>query len=102
MSIDTDRLSDIAKTIRYWSLRMTTEAGSGHLTSSLSATDIMTALFFDENFHFDVTNPKNPANDRLIFSKGHASPLFYSLWAVAGAVDFEKLHGYSSFKSPLE
>ncbi len=87
-------IQELAKLIRYWSLVSTTEAGSGHPTSSMSAADLMTVLFFgglsseasakEGYFKFDLQNPGYENNDRLIFSKGHASPLFYALWAAAG------------------
>lgn len=84
-------IKELSKLVRYYSLITTREAGSGHLTSSLSATDLMTTLLFGGYFKFDVDQPENPCNDRLIFSKGHASPLFYSLWFAAGALSEEKL-----------
>ena len=74
---DIQKLEKLAKLIRYYSLVSTTEAGSGHPTSSLSAADLMTGLMFGGTFRFDLDDPKHPNNDRLIFSKGHASPLFY-------------------------
>jgi transketolase len=95
-------LENIAKCIRYYSLVMSTEAGSGHPTSSLSAADLMTGLMFGGAFRFDLDNPRHPNNDRLIFSKGHASPLFYSLWALAGKVTEKELMSYRKFGSPLE
>ncbi len=95
-------LEALARLIRYYSLVMTTEAGSGHVTSSLSATDLMTGLLFGGTFRYDPDNPRHPNNDRLIFSKGHASPLFYSLWAVAGKVTEKELMSYRKFGSPLE
>lgn len=79
-----NQLEKLARLIRYYILTSTTEAGSGHPSSSLSATDLMTALFFNGFFRADLDNHENPNNDRLIFSKGHASPLFYALYAVAG------------------
>src|SRR3990167_10698545 len=94
-------LEKLAKLIRYYILRMTTKAGSGHPTSSLSAADIMTALFFSK-LRFDLKNPQNPANDRVIFSKGHASPLLYALFAVAGELTEKELDSYRKFESPLE
>ncbi len=97
-----DKLEKISKLIRYYSLVMTTEAGSGHPTSSLSATELMSGLLFGGAFRYDLENPDNPNNDRLIFSKGHASPLFYSLWAAAGAVSEKELMTYRKFGSPLE
>ncbi|PIR96930.1 MAG: transketolase [Candidatus Doudnabacteria bacterium CG10_big_fil_rev_8_21_14_0_10_41_10] len=81
--MDKNKLQKIAKLIRYYILASTTKAGSGHLTSSLSATDLMVGLMFGWMFRFDLEDPKYLNNDRLIFSKGHASPLFYALWAVA-------------------
>ncbi len=97
-----EKLQKIAKLIRYYSLVSTTEAGSGHPSSSLSATDLMTGLLFSGIFHYDVRLPDHPNNDRLIFSKGHASPLFYSLWAAAGQVTEEELMSLRKFGSPLE
>jgi transketolase len=97
-----NNLESIAKFIRYYSLVISTEAGSGHPTSSLSAADLMTGLMFGGTFRYDLENPKHPNNDRLIFSKGHASPLFYSLWAAAGKVTEQELMKYRKFNSPLE
>lgn len=96
------KLKELAKLIRYYILVSTTEAGSGHATSSLSATDLMTTLFFGGFYKFDLKNPGNPNNDRLIFSKGHASPLFYSLYAAAGAITEEELKTFRKFGSRLE
>jgi len=96
------QLKELARLIRYYILVSTTEAGSGHPTSSLSATDLMTTLMFGSFFRFDASNPKLPNNDRLIFSKGHASPLFYSLWAAAGQLKEEDLLRLRKFDSPLE
>ncbi len=99
--VDIKKLEELAKLVRYYILRMTTKAGSGHPTSSLSATDIMVALFFDK-LRFDLKNPNSPANDRVIFSKGHASPLLYALYAAAGVLNEGELDSYRKFKSPLE
>lgn len=96
------KLQDLAKLIRYYILVSSTEAGSGHTTSSLSAADLMTVLLFGDFFRFDLKNPQNPNNDRLIFSKGHASPLFYSLFAAAGIITEQKLKTFRKFTSNLE
>jgi len=101
-TIDTEKLKELSQLIRYYILVSTTEAGSGHPTSSLSATDLMTCLLFGGRFRFDADHPGNPNNDRLIFSKGHASPLFYALWAAAGKLTEEELLTLREFKSPLE
>ncbi|MGZ3536000.1 MAG: transketolase [Thermodesulfobacteriota bacterium] len=97
-----EKLTKLATLIRYYILIMTTEAGSGHPTSSLSATELMACLLFGGLFRFDVDHPGSPNNDRLIFSKGHASPLFYALWAAAGELTEKDLLTYRKFGSPLE
>jgi len=100
--MDNNDLINISKTIRYWILKSTSEAGSGHPTSSLSAVELMSALMFSENFKYDVKNPKNINNDRLIFSKGHASPLFYALWAAAKGIEYKELMTLRKLDSRLE
>ena len=95
-------LKRLAALIRHHILTSSTAAGSGHPTSSLSATDLMTALFFGGFFRFDVKHPQYHNNDRLIFSKGHASPLFFSLWAVAGGIPKKELNTLRKFGSRLE
>jgi len=101
--VDTeDKLDKIAKLIRYYSLVSTTKAGSGHPTSSLSAADLMTALMFGGTFKFDIDNPAHPNNDRLVFSKGHASPLYYAQWAAAGVLTEDELMDLRKFGSRLE
>ncbi|TWU62176.1 transketolase [Crateriforma conspicua] len=100
--VATERSQEICDQIRRWILRCTTEAGSGHPTSSLSAVELMVALMFDGTFRFNFEQPEDPANDRLIFSKGHASPLFYALWAAAGKIDPNELMSYREFGSRLE
>jgi transketolase len=62
----------------------------------------MTCLLFGGVFRFDTEQPEHPNNDRLIFSKGHASPLFYSLWAAAGKVSEAEMMTMRKFGSPLE
>jgi transketolase len=100
--MNTDKLNRIAKLIRYYILISTTHAGSGHPTSSLSAVELLTTLFFNGHFRYKVKDPEFPNNDRFILSKGHASPLFYSIWAVAGELNEEELKKYRDFDSPLE
>ncbi|HEY6000713.1 MAG TPA: transketolase [bacterium] len=99
---DRERLERLAALVRYYILVSTTAAGSGHPTSSLSAADLMTGLVFGGAFSYDVARPAAPDNDRLIFSKGHASPLLYALWAAAGAVTEEELLTLRRFGSRLE
>jgi len=95
-------LENISTLMRHWILKSTAQAGSGHPTSSLSAVELMVGLFFAGHFRFDVDNPDHPNNDRLIFSKGHASPLLYALWAAAGQIPEDELMTYRKFESPLE
>ena len=95
-------LRELSKLIRYFILSATTHAGSGHPTSSLSATELMCGLFFGGGFRYDLDRPDHPNNDRLIFSKGHASPLYYALWAAAGKLSEDDLMTYRQFGSPLE
>lgn len=102
MNSNRDNCAQLAKLIRYWCLTATTAAGSGHPTSSLSAVDLMAMLMFGGFFCFDLEHPEYPNNDRLIFSKGHASPLFYALWAAAGAIQKEELLTLRKFGSRLE
>lgn len=97
-----EKLPQLAAMIRYYILAASTRAGSGHPSSSLSATDLMTGLLFGGGFRYDPDRPDYPNNDRLIFSKGHASPLFYSLWLAAGRLSEEQLFTYRQFGSQLE
>jgi len=97
-----EKLRKIARLIRYYILVSTTKAGSGHPTSALSATDLMTSLLFGGVFRYDPEKPEHPNNDRIIFSKGHATPLFYAMWAAAGQLTEEDLLTYRKFGSALE
>ncbi|MBI2593966.1 transketolase [Candidatus Daviesbacteria bacterium] len=100
--MDEITLEKLAKLVRYYILTSTTEAGSGHPTSSLSATDLMVTLMFGGFFKADLDNPKNSNNDRLIFSKGHAAPLLYSLYGAAGKVSEKELKTLRKSGSKLE
>ncbi len=97
-------LQDTAVWMRKRIVEMTTHAGSGHPTSSLSGVELMVTLFFHDRgfFRYHVQDPENGENDRLIFSKGHASPLYYSLWAAAGGIDAKELLTFREFGSRLE
>lgn len=85
-----DQVFQLAQQLRVDSVRASTAAGSGHPTSSLSAADLM-AVLMTRQLRYDWQNPKNPANDHLIFSKGHASPLLYAMFLAAGAIGEEEL-----------
>jgi transketolase len=96
-----DGLHNVATQLRIDSIRSTTEAGSGHPTSCMSAAEIVAALFFGE-MRYDPRNPKNPDNDRFVLSKGHAAPVLYSAWAEAGLFPREDLLKLRRIDSDLE
>jgi transketolase len=103
MTVQTlEDIGELAQQLRVDSIRCSTAAGSGHPTSSMSAADVM-AVLLARYFRYDWRQPDNPANDHLIFSKGHASPLCYSMFKAAGVVSDEELvNTYRRFGSPLE
>ena len=97
-----DDIHALAQQLRVDSIRCSTSAGSGHPTSSMSAADLM-AVLMTRHFRYDWQQPDDPANDHLIFSKGHASPLLYSMFKAAGVIsDEELMTGYRRFGSRLE
>ncbi len=99
-ALDNELLARAAR-LRAHSLRATSEAGSGHPTTCLSAADLVSALFFHVmRYHPD--NPAHPDNDRFILSKGHAAPLLYAAWAEAGAFPPEHLLTLRRIDSELE
>ncbi|MEA3323300.1 MAG: 1-deoxy-D-xylulose-5-phosphate synthase N-terminal domain-containing protein, partial [Patescibacteria group bacterium] len=100
--IQIKELEKINKLLRYWILDMTTIAGSGHPTSSLSAVELMSTLMYSGVFRYDTKDIHSVDNDRLIFSKGHASPLFYALWAGCDAIPSAELNTFRKFDSKLE
>ncbi len=94
--------ADLARQLRVDSIRSSTAAGSGHPTSSLSAADLL-AVLATRHLRYDWKAPERPTNDHLIFSKGHASPLLYSLYRAVGAVSEEELlTTYRRFGSRLQ
>jgi len=97
-----DDIRELAAQLRVDSIRCSTAAGSGHPTSSMSAADLM-AVLMARHLRYDWQRPGDPDNDHLIFSKGHASPLLYSMFKAAGVVsDEELMTGYRRFGSRLE
>ena len=95
------RLHNLATQLRIDSVRSTSEAGSGHPTTCLSAAEIVAALFFAE-MRFDPRDPQHPEADRFVLSKGHAAPLLYAAWAAAGAFPREELLKLRTIDSDLE
>jgi transketolase len=99
---DLAAVAELAQQLRVDSIRSSTSAGSGHPTSSMSAADLL-AVLVARHLRYDWDQPRNPANDHLIFSKGHASPLLYSIYKAVGVVsDEELMTGYRRFGSRLE
>jgi transketolase len=98
---EVDQLHEIGQMLRVDSVRVAGEAGSGHPTSSMSAADIM-AVLVSKHLRYDFAHPDDPHNDHLIFSKGHASPLLYSIYRAVGAVDEDEFLTYRKFGSRLE
>ncbi|MGE0816270.1 MAG: transketolase [Vicinamibacterales bacterium] len=105
MSVETSRavpiLQNIATRLRIESIRATSEAGSGHPTTCMSAADMVAALFFAE-MRFDPADPQHEHADRFVLSKGHAAPLLYAAWAEAGYLSRESLLDLRKFTSDLE
>ena len=94
-------LKQKATNLRIHSITATSEAGSGHPTTCLSAADIVSALFF-HTMRYDTNDAQNPNNDRFILSKGHAAPLLYAAYAEAGIIPDEKLSTLRQIDSILE
>src|SRR6202521_1430648 len=100
--IGLDTVADLAAQLRVDSIRSSTSAGSGHPTSSMSAAHLL-AVLMTRHLRYDWDEPRLRVNDHLIFSKGHASPLLYSVFKAAGVVSEEELMtGYRRFGQRLE
>src|SRR5579859_5469392 len=99
---DLATVAELAAQLRVDSIRSSTSAGSGHPTSSMSAADLL-AVLVSRHLRYDWDQPHLPVNDHLIFSKGHASPLLYSVFKAVGVVsEDELLTGYRRFGQRLE
>jgi transketolase len=96
-----EEIHQLAQRLRIDSIRAAAAANSGHPTSSMSAADLM-AVLMARHLRYDYDDPKNPNNDHLIFSKGHASPLVYAMFVAAGVVSDEELLTFRRFGSRLE
>jgi len=100
--VDLALAAELAQQLRVDSIRSSTSAGSGHPTSSMSAADLL-AVLVSRHLRYDWDNPDEAGNDHLIFSKGHASPLLYSIFKAVGVIsDEELMTGYRRFGSRLE
>jgi transketolase len=92
---------ELGQQLRVDSVRAAATTSSGHPTSSMSAADLM-AVLLAKHLHYDFDQPDDPRNDHLVFSKGHASPLLYSLYKAAGAITDEELLSFREYGSRLE
>jgi transketolase len=98
---DTEVWRELGQQLRVDSIRSVAVTKSGHPTSSMSAADLM-AVLMAKYLHYDFDSPDDPRNDHLLFSKGHASPLLYSMYKAAGAVSDEELLTFRKFGSRLQ
>lgn len=94
-------LAEMADRLRIHSIESTSKAGSGHPTSCASMAEVTSVLFFDV-MRFHPNDPRNPADDRFVLSKGHAAPILYAAWAEAGAFPVQRLETLREFTSDLE
>src|SRR5512132_2510659 len=99
--MDANGLRELGQQFRVDSIRPAAVAKSGHPTSGMSAADLM-AVLVANHYRYDFENPKRPENDRLVFSKGHASTLLYAIFRAAGAITDHELLRYRQFDSILE
>jgi transketolase len=96
-----ERRRELGQQFRVDSVRMAAAANSGHPTSAMSAADLL-AVLADGYLRYDFSQPKSPANDRLVFSKGHASVLLYAMYRAAGVVTDDEILTYRTHGSMLE
>ena len=98
---DRELWRELGQQLRVDAVRASARAGSGHPTSSMSAADLA-AVLLAAHFRYDFDDPRSPANDRIVFSKGHASPLVYGLFRAAGVLGEEEFGTYRQLGSRLE
>ena len=101
MAHDADFRRELGEQLRVDSVRTSAAAGSGHPTSSMSAAEMM-AVLISKYLRYDFSQPDDPGNDHLVFSKGHASPLLYSIYKACGAISDGELLTFRSIGSRLE
>lgn len=101
-TVGVDELQEIARQMRLDILDMTTKAGSGHPSSSFSATEVATVLYFGGVLRYRPDEPEWPERDRFIMSKGHAAPLLYAVLARAGYMERDMLWTLRQVDSPVQ
>lgn len=100
--VSVQQLERTARKLRRHIVKMLAIAGSGHPGSSLSAIDILTALFFGGVMRYDPKNPRWEDRDRFILSKGHAVPALYAVLAEAGFIPEEWLWQLRKIDTPMQ
>ncbi|CAM3075650.1 transketolase [Saccharomonospora xinjiangensis] len=100
-TVNHEMLTALGRQLRVDSVRAADFAGLGPPASSLSAADLM-AVLLAGHLRYDFDASQNPANDHLIFSKGHASPLLYAMYVAAGAIASEELRWFRASGSRLQ
>jgi transketolase len=99
---DPAALRELGQQLRVDSVRSSSAAGSGHPTSSMSAADLMAVLIGNGHLKMNTADLHDPRNDHLIFSKGHASPLYYAVLKAMGIIQDDELLTFRRFGSRLE
>jgi transketolase len=98
---DLGRWRKLGRQLRVDVIRATAAAGSGHPTSSMSAADLM-AVLLAKYLRYDFDTPRDPGNDHLVFSKGHAAPLLYAMFKASGILSDAELLTLRRLESRLE
>jgi transketolase len=100
-AVSAEQWRELGQQLRADAVRASARAGSGHPTSSMSAADLA-AVLLAAHFRYDFDSPRDPRNDRIVFSKGHASPLVYGLFRAAGVIGEDEFMTYRQFGSRLQ
>lgn len=100
--LEPTELEEMTRKLRTHIVRATTEAGSGHPSTSLSMVEVLTVLYFGDVLRYDPEQPGAPERDRFILSKGHGAPGLYAVLAEAGYFPVEDLMTLRKLGSPLE
>ena len=99
--MDIQALKSQCRQVRRDIVSMVTKAGSGHPGGSLSCTEALVALYFD-TMNIDPANPKDPARDRFVLSKGHAAPALYATLAARGYFSRDEFENFRQLHSILQ
>ncbi len=100
-ALTVDAIKEKARRLSAYSMMMTTAAGSGHPTSSMSAAELVAGAFFYA-MKFDPKNPNSPSGDRFVLSKGHAAPVLYAALGEAGVFPLSRVMTLRQFSSEIE